>query len=285
MGPCLTFHLAGGEQGMAHMLEQFGPALKLPWTRLQAPELDDELIRRMVEGARRQAAGRSIKALERRRDDCLIRIREVLDRYWRGADEPVGKKGVTTPYEGTGRRQWRDGQPIDAPLALHRTPVLGEWVDYNGHMSESCFLLVFGDAADALFRYIGIDEDYRAGGNSFYTVETHLNHYREADEDDPLSITTRILDVDDKRLHLFQIMHSNGELLASAEQMLLHVDSKQARSAPIRPDVLARLQAVLQAHAALPRPPQIGRTIGIRPKTAWPPGVADIPRPCEPDAK
>ena len=69
MGPCLTFHLAGGDGGMAHMLEQFGPALKLPWTKLEAPELTEELSRRMIEGTRRQAAGRTVKQLERQRDE------------------------------------------------------------------------------------------------------------------------------------------------------------------------------------------------------------------------
>jgi carnitine 3-dehydrogenase len=78
MGTCLTFHLAGGEGGMAHMLDQFGPALKLPWTKLVAPELTRELRDRMVEGTAVQADGRSIKELERWRDDCLIRLIEAL---------------------------------------------------------------------------------------------------------------------------------------------------------------------------------------------------------------
>jgi carnitine 3-dehydrogenase len=87
MGTCLAFHLAGGDSGMAHMLEQFGPALKLPWTRLVAPELTEALVQRMVEGTRAQAAGRTVKELERWRDDCLIRIMSALDhprRPWRG---------------------------------------------------------------------------------------------------------------------------------------------------------------------------------------------------------
>ena len=79
MGPCLTFHLAGGSAGMTHMLEQFGPALKLPWTKLEAPELTEELTRRMVEGTARQAGGRTVEDLERERDDCLIRVMQVLD--------------------------------------------------------------------------------------------------------------------------------------------------------------------------------------------------------------
>ena len=77
MGTCLTFHLAGGVNGMEHMLEQFGPALKLPWTKLRAPNLTPELTRRMVMGTAAQANGRSIRQLERWRDDQLIRIMAV----------------------------------------------------------------------------------------------------------------------------------------------------------------------------------------------------------------
>ena len=77
MGTFLAFHLAGGDGGMRHMLEQFGPALKLPWTRLRAPELTTELARRVVSGTKAQASGRSVKELERWRDDQLIRIMAV----------------------------------------------------------------------------------------------------------------------------------------------------------------------------------------------------------------
>lgn len=85
MGTCLTFHLAGGETGMRHMLEQFGPALELPWTKLKAPELTESLIDRMVEGTEAQAGGRSVRELERLRDDCLIGIMEVLKAHDHGA--------------------------------------------------------------------------------------------------------------------------------------------------------------------------------------------------------
>jgi len=78
MGTCLIFHMAGGDAGMRHMLEQFGPALKLPWTKLEAPELTDELIDRMVEGTMAQAGGRSVADLERYRDDALISVMETL---------------------------------------------------------------------------------------------------------------------------------------------------------------------------------------------------------------
>ena len=68
------------------------------------------------------------------------------------------------------------GQLIPAPLRLHETTVAPEWVDYNGHLSEWAYLLVFGDSADAFFRYFGVDEGYRAAGRSLYTAETHLRH-------------------------------------------------------------------------------------------------------------
>jgi carnitine 3-dehydrogenase len=81
MGPCLTFHLAGGSGGMAHMLDHFGPALLEPWTRLQAPPLTGELRDRMVEGCLREADGRSIAELERRRDEFLAELLGLVERH------------------------------------------------------------------------------------------------------------------------------------------------------------------------------------------------------------
>ena len=85
MGTNLIYHLAGGETGMRHMLAQFGPALKWPWTKLEAPELTEQLIDRMVEGTQSQAAGRSIRELERLRDDYLVAIQQVLRQFDVGA--------------------------------------------------------------------------------------------------------------------------------------------------------------------------------------------------------
>jgi len=82
MGTYLTFHLAGGEAGMRHMLEQFGPALKLPWTHMDAPALSEELIERIVAGCEHQAAGRDVHTLARRRDDFLVRLLSLVREYW-----------------------------------------------------------------------------------------------------------------------------------------------------------------------------------------------------------
>jgi carnitine 3-dehydrogenase len=78
MGPCLTFHNGGGEGGMAYNLDQFGPALKLPWTRLEAPELTQELRDKMVDGCIREAGDRDYTALSRERDRGLVAISKAL---------------------------------------------------------------------------------------------------------------------------------------------------------------------------------------------------------------
>jgi carnitine 3-dehydrogenase len=91
MGTFLTFHLAGGEPGMRHMLEQFGPALKLPWTKLEAPELTETLIDRVVEGCEHQAAGRPVAELDRRRDDFLVELLDLVQKYWPEAEGLEGR--------------------------------------------------------------------------------------------------------------------------------------------------------------------------------------------------
>ena len=95
-------------------------------------------------------------------------------------------------------------------------------------MTDSSYLTAFGDATDALFRYIGIDENYRASGNSFYTVESHINYYKEVKSGEPLVFKTQLIGLDEKRMHIFHSMnHANtGDLLATTEQMLLHVDTR-----------------------------------------------------------
>ena len=81
MGTFLTFHLAGGELGMKHMLEQFGPALKLPWTKLKAPTLTKSLKNKIIEGTKIQSKNKSIKDLSNIRDNFLIDLQKLLKKY------------------------------------------------------------------------------------------------------------------------------------------------------------------------------------------------------------
>jgi acyl-CoA thioester hydrolase len=156
---------------------------------------------------------------------------------------------VTTPYEGREPAPWDPAAKIDAPLRLHRTPVLPEWLDYNGHMSESCYLVAFGDSADAFFRFIGIDEAYRAAGHSLYTSQTHLHHRQEAAGGEPLELTLQVLDHDRRRLHIFHEMH---------------VDMAAGRSTDLPEHLYERIAEIQRAHSTLPRPDVVGRPMGIR---------------------
>jgi carnitine 3-dehydrogenase len=151
---------------------------------------------------------------------------------------------------------WQPGDIVPAPLDIYSCRVEQEWVDYNGHMTEAAYLSAFGWGSDALFTYIGDNDAYRAAGNSFYTVETHIVYEDEAFLNDPLRITTRVLDVDAKRLHIHHTMY-NGETekrLSTTEQM----------SSPILPHVAAALSAIHISHSSLPTPEDVGRVMKIK---------------------
>ena len=81
MGTFLTFHLAGGKAGMKHMLEQFGPALKLPWTKLKAPKLSKKLASRLISGTSKQAKGKSVAMISNIRDQYLVELQKLRKKY------------------------------------------------------------------------------------------------------------------------------------------------------------------------------------------------------------
>ncbi len=268
MGTNYAFYLAGGDQGMRHFLKQFGPALKLPWTKLEAPELTDELIDRMVEGTEEQAEGKSVKELEQLRDNCLIAIMQALRSFDVGAGKVYNDNEKRRVDSSQVMFRWSPGDEIPAPLLQYRSDVQVDWVDYNKHMTESAYLLVIGWAADALYRYIGNDDANRQEGYSLYTAETHLNHLGEAAIGDSLSITTQVLGCDEKRLHVFFAMSNEetGKLLCTAEQMILYVDMKKNKAAPMPDDIYQAALAITQAHSHLPVPEQVGRQMKIKGK-------------------
>ena len=263
MGTNLIYHLAGGETGMRHMLRQFGPCLKWPWTKLEAPELTEELIDRMVEGTQAQAAGRSIREIERLRDDYLVAVQQVLRQFNLGAgatlralEERLFEQNAAAAGSGEGAEQ---------SLLRMETHVRPEWVDYNGHMTDSRYLQVFGDATDVLFRSAGVDDAYRKSGRALYTVESHVTHGAEAKALEPLYVLTRVLGVDEKRVHLFHGLHRRRDdiLVATGEQMYLHVDTHAGKAAIMDPAVRAKLEKIRAAQSSLEPPKQTGRRVGM----------------------
>ncbi len=139
-----------------------------------------------------------------------------------------------------------------------------EWVDYNGHLSESSYLLIFGDSSDAFFRFFGVDEKYRESGRSLYTVETHMRNLREVSLGEPLQLTLQVLGANAKRVHIAHEMYNAaGDVVATAEQMLLHVDTGAGKVTPFPAEIGRRLQRIKAAHAALPVPGYAGHAMRI----------------------
>lgn len=215
----------------------------------------------------RLAYGSGLADLAGRRPSAVLALLRALRATETGAGRLLAEWEARTI--GADAPRWRPGDVVPAPLDFHRTTVNPDWVDYNGHMTEAAYLTAFGWASDALFRYVGDDEAYRAAGHSFYTVETHVVYEREASVNEPLRITTQVLGVDAKRLHFVHAMYhgETGERLATGEQLLVHVDTAAGRSAPILPEVARALDAVLDAHRGLPAPDGVGRVMSVRPRT------------------
>lgn len=253
MGTFLTYRIAGGPEGIRHFLEQFGPALNAPWTKLvDVPELTPEFLDELAAQSDAQANGQSVSELERRRDDCLVAILQGLRAQGAGAGETLATWERALMGRGAPGHAEADGEP----LRLLAREVPPEWIDYNGHMHESRYLQLFGDATDALLSRLGIGSDQLESGSSFYTVETHLSHLGQLIAADRVAVLTQVLGSDDKRLHLFHALVRDGDEspAATAEQMLVHVDTDAGRAAPMNGELRTRIETLAEAHAQLPRP-------------------------------
>ena len=91
MGMNQIYMIAGGKGGARHFIEQFGPALKWPWSYLKAPELSEKIINRFVEGVEKQADGKSVREMEKIRDECLVAVQRVLAKHNMGAGKALNE--------------------------------------------------------------------------------------------------------------------------------------------------------------------------------------------------
>lgn len=152
-------------------------------------------------------------------------------------------------------------------LPQHSETVSSDWVDYNGHMNVAYYVLIFDHATDVLLDHIGLDQEHRdATDGSVFVVESHIVYAQEVMEGTTVVIDTLVLDVDDKRLHLFMTMREAGseETAATIEIMILHVDLNTRKSAPFPAHIKRQLSELKDQHASRVQPAQIGRKIGIR---------------------
>jgi acyl-CoA thioester hydrolase len=155
-------------------------------------------------------------------------------------------------------------------LITWRGPVDTAWVDYNGHLNDAYYLVIFSLCTDALMVHIGLDAAGRAAtGHTMYTLEVHLNYLQEVHAGVAVEVRTQILGLDAKRVHIFNTLHrqDDGTLLATNEQMLANIDTSDPvagpRTAPFSPLVAGHLLPLAQAHASLPRPANAGRSIAL----------------------
>ncbi|MEH6495818.1 MAG: thioesterase family protein [Pseudomonas marincola] len=154
---------------------------------------------------------------------------------------------------------------------LKEMTVLPEWIDHNGHMNVAYYVLVFDQSLDVLLEQIELTPEYRkASGNTVYVLETHVSYLQEVKEGDALLISFRVVDCDEKRIHLFLEMHHKelGFLAATSEQMILHIDTSGPKAHPMPKHIQDNLKALQKSHSLTPSPNQLGAAIGIRRKIA-----------------
>ncbi|MFY9211207.1 MAG: carnitine 3-dehydrogenase [Aestuariivita sp.] len=262
MGLFETYRVAGGEAGMKHFMAQFGPALKWPWTRLMdVPDFTDELVDLIAGQSDEQSGARSIRELERIRDNNLVSMMRALKAQDWGAGALLNAHDSGLRQEaglsGTVDTIGDLSQPL---LTLDRAVPL-DWSDYNGHMTESRYLDAFAQSTDRFMEIIGCDADYIASGGSYFTAETHIRHLDEALAGDRIAVRTQLILGQGKKLHLFHRMYRGDTLIATGEHFLLHVDLKTRRPTPPSDKIEAAMARIAKAQSALGYPEGAGAAI------------------------
>ena len=241
MGLFETYRIAGGEGGMAHFVRQFGPALKWPWTKLMdVPELSDDLVERIGQQSDAQSGALSIRELERLRDRNLVAILRAL----KGEGSAAGQ--VISDHE----RHLPVVDKTGVPMVTVARVIPSDWTDYNGHMNESRYGQIWSDAADAVLAHAGADMSYVARGLSYFTVETQTAFLLEAHAGDAVRCETRVTMGEGKKLGLSHKMLrlSDDAVLATCDQVLIHVSLETRKSCLPEPEILAAVEALAEAH-------------------------------------
>ena len=144
-----------------------------------------------------------------------------------------------------------------AEPAIWAEDVRPEWIDYNGHLSEAYYVLVFGHATDAVIFGLGIDP--AVTGTSLYTVEAHVRYLDQVPPGSRLEVRTSVIGVTAKLLWLWHEMWSDGQLRATEEVLAVHVDAGAGRSSPFPDELRRRVEAM-----RVPVPDQASRRIALK---------------------
>jgi acyl-CoA thioester hydrolase len=156
-----------------------------------------------------------------------------------------------------------------AGIPLYGTPILPEWIDYNGHLRDAYYGLIFSQSTDALMDRIGLDAAYRARtGGTLYTVEMHLHYLQEVKAADVVEVGMRVLAVDAKRIHLALELSRTGQdgVAAAAEVLLLHVRQHDGgvSTALFPAEIAATLGALAAQSASLASASPASRRMELR---------------------
>jgi acyl-CoA thioester hydrolase len=155
-------------------------------------------------------------------------------------------------------------QPV--PFLSSIMQIEPQWIDYNGHLNMAYYNVMFDRAIDELWVQFGIGPTYmKDRQGSTFTAECHVRYLREIHLGDPVRVSILLVGTDEKRLHTFEELRHAGEgwLSATSENMTIHVDMKTRKTAPLPPDIRARIEAIANAHRAIARPEAIGRSIAM----------------------
>ncbi len=149
------------------------------------------------------------------------------------------------------------------PFGGYDSGVRAEWLDYNGHMTDSAYGVVCSEANERLLDALDLGAAYRAAtGSAMYTVEAHLRYLQEVGPGAKLYAETLVVAADTKRLRVHTtILADDGVPVLTGEYLFLHVDDS-GRVAPFPSERSAAVQAVLSAHEALDRPAHLGLGVG-----------------------
>ncbi|MFD1066132.1 thioesterase family protein [Oceanobacillus locisalsi] len=145
--------------------------------------------------------------------------------------------------------------------------MLPEWVDYNGHLNDAYYALIFSHSLDALMDDIGLDEDGRkAQAYTIFTLEAHIKYLKEAHENEELYTNVTVLNRDAKRMHLwFEMKNKEDDTVATSEQMVMGMDESSGRPAPFPESVEIKVKQLPEL-AEENWPAGANKPMGIRKK-------------------
>jgi acyl-CoA thioester hydrolase len=157
---------------------------------------------------------------------------------------------------------------VKAPPPLFTTSVEPAWIDYNGHMNDAYYALVFSRTGDKLLEAIGLETQGRdRTSRTIYTTTLTIHYHHEVTESDVLAVDARLLEHDAKRLRIwFEMRNGDGTAVASSEQVYLCIDQsgEKPRAASFLPEQQEAIAAIAAATADLPWPKAAGRGISLK---------------------